>query len=117
MNRECEKWQTLRIRCARARRCVCSRIRRDVVLGCSGPQNPYARGSSDGLVLSLARAVERVNPNDRWAKLAQPGNRTWATVILMILMQSGVCSAAGERDSQSSIAEQQAVTPDTSFGG
>lgn len=33
-------------------------------------------------------------------------------------MQSGVCSAsAGERDSYSSIAEQQAVTPDTSFNG
>ena len=34
------------------------------------------------------------------------------------LMQSDACSAsAGERDSQSSIAEQQAVTPDTSFSG
>ncbi|KAL2262446.1 hypothetical protein VTK26DRAFT_1295 [Humicola hyalothermophila] len=32
------------------------------------------------------------------------------------LMQSGACSAsAGEQDSQASIAEQQAVTPDTSF--
>jgi hypothetical protein len=34
------------------------------------------------------------------------------------LMQSGACSAsASEQDSQSSIAEQQAVTPDTSFSG
>ncbi|KAK3996888.1 hypothetical protein QBC44DRAFT_123387 [Cladorrhinum sp. PSN332] len=34
------------------------------------------------------------------------------------LMQSGACSAsAGERDSQSSTVEQQAVTPDTSFSG
>ncbi len=34
------------------------------------------------------------------------------------LMQSGACSvSAGEQDSQSSIAEQQAVTPDISFSG
>ncbi|KAK4032466.1 hypothetical protein C8A01DRAFT_20463, partial [Parachaetomium inaequale] len=34
------------------------------------------------------------------------------------LIQSGACSvSAGEQDSQSSIAEQQAVTPDTSFSG
>ncbi|KAM4061253.1 reverse transcriptase [Hirsutella rhossiliensis] len=33
------------------------------------------------------------------------------------LVQSGYSGSAGEQDSQSSIAEQQAVTPDTSFSG
>ncbi|KND86127.1 hypothetical protein TOPH_09249 [Tolypocladium ophioglossoides CBS 100239] len=64
---------------------------------------------------NICSAIDRL-PSDLDFDVPPLSDATGLSQVLGNLMQSGACSAsAGERESQSSIAEQQAVTPDTSF--
>ncbi|KAK4040856.1 hypothetical protein C8A01DRAFT_45876 [Parachaetomium inaequale] len=66
---------------------------------------------------NICSAIDQL-PSDLDFDIPPLSEATGLSQDLGNLMHSGACSAsAGEQDSQASIAEQQAVTPDTSFSG